>query len=83
MRGIETKIANQIAGGQAVHYEVTPIYPARPTGIPLLIHIVARGNRGMDVDCYVRNTAVSGPGLRPGKWCTGSHLIRAFVLASE
>jgi len=24
-----------------------------------------------------------GPRLRPGKWCTGSHLIRAFVPASE
>ncbi|MFH9133688.1 DNA/RNA non-specific endonuclease [Streptomyces sp. NPDC017524] len=63
MRGIETKIANQIAGGQTVHYEVTPIYPARPTGIPDLIHIQALGNQGLDVDCYIKNAAVSGPAV--------------------
>ncbi|MEU3323241.1 RHS repeat-associated core domain-containing protein [Streptomyces sp. NPDC006785] len=63
MRDIETKIANQIAVGQTVHYEVTPIYPARPTGIPDLIHIQALGNQGLDVDCYIKNAAVSGPAV--------------------
>ncbi|GAA3238631.1 hypothetical protein GCM10020256_59100 [Streptomyces thermocoprophilus] len=30
-----------------------------------------------------RSLAADLGGLRPGKWCTGSHLIRAFGSASE
>ncbi|MFG3002242.1 RHS repeat-associated core domain-containing protein [Streptomyces sp. NPDC048340] len=63
MRGVENKVAAQVAAGQAVHYESTPIYPARPTGIPDFIHIQAWGNRGMNIDCYIRNSATSGPAI--------------------
>ncbi|MEU2358897.1 TetR/AcrR family transcriptional regulator [Streptomyces misionensis] len=33
--------------------------------------------------CFAHIAAAVLRRLRPGKWCTGSHLIRAFVLASE
>lgn len=47
--------------GQSVHYEVTPAYSNPASGIPALVHMEARGNKGLDVDCYVINTATSGP----------------------
>ncbi|WEO95811.1 LamG-like jellyroll fold domain-containing protein [Streptomyces sp. FXJ1.172] len=57
MSSIENRIAGQIRVGQAVHYEVTPVYADPRSGIPSLIHMEAHGNRGMDVDCYVINSA--------------------------
>ncbi|TDC62391.1 DNA/RNA non-specific endonuclease [Streptomyces hainanensis] len=58
MSTIEGRVATQIRAGQRVHYAVTPIYhPIRVSGVPAFIHIQARGNRGMNVDCYIRNVA--------------------------
>lgn len=60
MSTIENRIAQQIRLGQSVHYEVTPVYSGKPSGIPQAVHMEARGNLGMDVDCYVINKAVAG-----------------------
>jgi hypothetical protein len=57
MSTIENRIANEVRDDQAVHYEVTPVYGNPKSGIPSLVHIEARGNKGMDVDCYVINDA--------------------------
>ncbi|MFE9953306.1 DNA/RNA non-specific endonuclease [Streptomyces sp. NPDC005531] len=56
MSTVENRIANQIRGGQAVHYEVTLVY-SKPTGVPDVVHMEAHGNRGMDVDCWIINRA--------------------------
>ncbi|MFJ9121900.1 LamG-like jellyroll fold domain-containing protein [Streptomyces sp. NPDC102394] len=60
MSTIENRIADEVRGGQAVHYEVTPVYTNLTSGVPSLVHMEARGNKGMDVDCYVINAASSG-----------------------
>ncbi|WP_407704026.1 DNA/RNA non-specific endonuclease [Streptomyces smaragdinus] len=52
---IENRISKEIGAGQAVHYEVTPAYGTNSTGVPVAVHLEARGNRGMDVDCYIEN----------------------------
>ncbi|WP_394298264.1 LamG-like jellyroll fold domain-containing protein [Streptomyces griseus] len=59
MSTIENNIAREIRGSQSVRYEVTPMYRDTSSGVPDVIHIEARGNKGMDVDCHVINQAVT------------------------
>ncbi|SEG18340.1 hypothetical protein SAMN05216223_103534 [Actinacidiphila yanglinensis] len=60
MSAIENRIATGIHGGEAVHYEVSAVY-TKPSGIPDYVHLVASGNRGTDVDCYVHNVPRDEP----------------------
>ncbi|WP_405603897.1 DNRLRE domain-containing protein [Streptomyces sp. NBC_01410] len=55
MSKIEGRIAKQVHEGQRVVYAVTPIYGDPTSGIPDYIHLQARGNGGLDVDCHVPN----------------------------
>ncbi|MFF3624933.1 DNA/RNA non-specific endonuclease [Streptomyces sp. NPDC002467] len=55
MSNIENAIAKQIKGGQSVKKYTTAVYGDANSPIPDYIHIVAKGNRGMNVDCHIPN----------------------------
>ncbi|MFB7608614.1 LamG-like jellyroll fold domain-containing protein [Streptomyces gardneri] len=58
MAGIENKVTAAIAETrQSVRYEVTPVYRLKLSGVPEAVHIRAVGSAGLDVDCYVMNSA--------------------------
>ncbi|QES10330.1 DNRLRE domain-containing protein [Streptomyces venezuelae] len=58
MADIENKVTDVIVRTrQSVRYEVTPVYRMRMSGVPEAVHIRAVGSAGLDVDCYVMNSA--------------------------
>lgn len=54
MRGFEDVVYKRVNAGEIVSYEVTPIYKGEEL-VPTGITIVAKGNKGLDLQVSLRN----------------------------